>query len=85
MRIYSPSTIKSLHQHGLHDANFNDPRGFERGDEARLVRNLDGARFAHSPESHQLLVWTNRRGRELLQQIQRDTGIFEEDIGTMLH
>ncbi len=63
--IFSPSTIKSLAKRRLIDANFDDPRGFEKRDLVRDVQNLDGAR--HSGEATpKLLVWTNRQGRQAL-------------------
>ncbi len=64
--ILSPATIKSLAKKQLIDANFDDPRGFEKCSLLRDVRNLDGARYEHSPEVPKLLVWTNRLGRQAL-------------------
>jgi hypothetical protein len=64
---HRPATIKSLWNLGLLDANFDDPRGVGSLTEVRKVQNLDGARFAHSPDVPQLFVWTNARGVKLLQ------------------
>ncbi len=64
--VFSPSTIKSLAKRGLIDANFDDPRGFDKCSLLRDVRNLDGARYEHSPEIPKLLVWTNPSGRQAL-------------------
>jgi hypothetical protein len=85
IRIYSPATIKSLWKHGLLGANFDDARGVGPCSQANLVKNLDGARFEHSPEVHELQVWTNMRGRMLLQEIQKDTGILPDSVGTACH
>ncbi len=63
--IFSPSTIKSLAKRRLIDANFDDPRGFEKRDLVRGVENLDGARHVDG-KSPMLLVWTNRQGRQAL-------------------
>jgi hypothetical protein len=66
-------------------ANFDDPRGVGPLSQANQVENLDGARFEHSPQVRQLNVWTNRRGLALLQEIQRDTGVLPEFVGTACH
>ena len=66
VRIFSPSTIKSLHKKGLIDANFDDLRGFEGYPHNLGVQTLDGAYYEHSPESPKLQVWTNGHGRECL-------------------
>ena len=68
-RIYSPATVKSLWKRGLIDANFDDARGFGPCHELRDVQNLDGTRHAHSPEVHMLSVWTNERGKDVLEQL----------------
>ncbi len=63
---FRPSTIKSLAKRRLIDANFDDPRGFEKCDLVRGVENLDGARHFVDGKSPILLVWTNRQGRQAL-------------------
>ncbi len=63
--IFGPATIKSLAKMGLIDANFDDPRGFEKSSLLQGVENLDGARHSGG-ETPKLLVWTNRQGRQAL-------------------
>ncbi len=63
--IFSPSTVKSLAKRRLIDANFDDPRGFEKCSLLQEVQNLDGARHSDG-ETPKLLVWTNRQGRQAL-------------------
>ncbi len=63
--IFSPSTVKSLAKRRLIDANFNDPRGFEKRSLLQEVENLDEARHCDG-ETPKLLIWTNRQGRQAL-------------------
>jgi hypothetical protein len=61
------TTIKSLHNRGLLDANFNDMRVHHAsiGD----VQNLDGARHEHSPEVLKFQVWTSALGKGILEEM----------------
>ncbi len=63
--IFGPSTVRSLAKMRLIDANFDDPRGFEKCSLLRDIENLDGARHS-GRQTPKLLVWTNRRGRQAL-------------------
>ena len=62
------ATIKSLWKRGLLDSNFIDPSGVGPSGEARLIQNLDGARFTHSPEVPELKVWASALGRKALEE-----------------
>jgi hypothetical protein len=66
------STIKSLHERGLLDANFNDARVHTGGFAA--VQNFDGARHEDSPGAPKLQVWTSALGIKVL----RDKGLLPE-------
>ena len=79
VRIYSPTTIKSLHERGLLDTNFSDPR-ILRGQFVG-VQNLDGARHEHSPEVPEFQVWTSALGRKVL----KDKGLLLDDSELLYH
>ena len=79
VRIYSPTIIKSLHERGLLDANFSDPR-ILRGQFVG-VQNLDGARHEHSPEVPEFQVWTSALGRKVL----KDKGLLLDDSELLYH
>src|SRR5262249_26304050 len=70
--LIGPRTIKSLHERGLLDANFNDPRVLSG--EFTGVQNLDGARHEHSPEVPKFQVWTSALGVMVL----RKKGLLPE-------
>lgn len=78
VRIYSRATIQSLHERGLLDANFSDPR-ILRG--VVGVQNLDGARHEHSPEVPKFQVWTSALGRKVL----KDKGLLLDDSELRYH
>lgn len=79
--IFYAATIRSLWKRGLLDSNFTDPRGVGTGLEARWVQNFDGVRAPHSPEVHELMVWTSALGRKVLEDIGR---IVVEDFGSQV-
>lgn len=81
VRIYSPATIKSLTKQGLLDSNFTDERGVGKCMDLRRVENIDGARHAHSPEVHELMVWTSALGRKVL----GDKGVIPEQECNLYH
>lgn len=81
VRIYSPATIKSLMKQGLLDSNFTDERGVGKCMDLRRVENIDGARHAHSPEVHELMVWTSALGRKVL----GDKGVIPEQECNLYH
>jgi hypothetical protein len=58
--LIRPSTIKSLHERGLLDANFTDAR--VHAGEFAVVQNFDGARHEDSPDAPKLQVWTSALG-----------------------
>jgi hypothetical protein len=69
-RFYHRNTVKSLWTRGLLATNFDDdPRGFGPCLESLLVKNVDDARYPHSPDRQMLCVWTNARGFEVLDQL----------------
>jgi hypothetical protein len=70
--LIRPVTIKSLHEQGLLDANFNDPRVLSG--EFTGVQNLNGARHEHSPEVLKFQVWTSALGIKVL----RNKGLLHE-------
>jgi hypothetical protein len=70
--LIRPSTIKSLHERGLLDANFNDARAHTG--EFAGVQNFDGARHEDSPDAPKLQVWTSALGIKAL----RDKGLLPE-------
>jgi hypothetical protein len=70
--LIRPSTIKSLHERGLLDANFNDAR--VHTGEFAAVQNFDGARHEDSPDAPKLQVWTSALGIKVL----RDKGLLPE-------
>ena len=77
--VYHPSTIKSLLNQGLLDANFIDPGGV--GKCLSLldlqIQTLDGARYREAPDVPQLMVWTSALGRKVL----GDNGVLPEVDG----